>query len=328
MLISSLLLRCCCDLYPNVLVHAGPCKVRQSPPRNPSRHQSVVARHKVCLISSTLLRVSTTMGYATRGPHTANLCGYGRIASRQPRVCDQQPHQDLRESPHQASARNTEFLLHHRTDFHDSNFSASAIIIPNLLPVISSHLTRSLNQYPTLHELPHPFHLHRFYQKPPFSTSSPPQIPLQLPNEVPTQAGLRDGVSVSQALQLAMSTGITGRGCDPPPRAPTPSGSKITSSFNDRTVITLETKQPVIGNMLLSSCPGKKSTSLDQFHSLLRTSDISSAVRLAGPVNGRTGVCRDLSRDLERMRLLGVGCIVWYFLVPQGFSQAQTKLAL
>jgi len=33
-------------------------------------------------------------------------------------------------------------------------------------------------------------------------------------------------------------------------------------------------------------------------------------VRLAGPVNGRVGVCRDLTRDLERMRILGVGSIV------------------
>ncbi|KAI0700934.1 hypothetical protein BC835DRAFT_1325786 [Cytidiella melzeri] len=46
-----------------------------------------------------------------------------------------------------------------------------------------------------------------------------------------------------------------------------------------------------LGNLLLSSCPGKK-------------------VRLGGPVNGRGGVCRDLQQDLQRMRDVGVGCIV------------------
>ncbi|KAF9007976.1 protein-tyrosine phosphatase-like protein [Cyathus striatus] len=41
----------------------------------------------------------------------------------------------------------------------------------------------------------------------------------------------------------------------------------------------------------MSSCPGKK-------------------VRLQGPIRGRSGVCRDLKTDLNRMKDLGVGCIV------------------
>jgi len=48
---------------------------------------------------------------------------------------------------------------------------------------------------------------------------------------------------------------------------------------------------PVIGNLLLSSCPGKK-------------------VRLTGPVKGRGAICRDLKSDLERIKGMGVGCIV------------------
>ncbi|GLB37237.1 putative protein tyrosine/serine/threonine phosphatase activity [Lyophyllum shimeji] len=47
----------------------------------------------------------------------------------------------------------------------------------------------------------------------------------------------------------------------------------------------------LIGNLLLSSCPGKK-------------------VRLQGPVKGRSGVCRDLDTDLRRMKDLSVGCII------------------
>ncbi|KAI0051257.1 phosphatases II [Auriscalpium vulgare] len=48
---------------------------------------------------------------------------------------------------------------------------------------------------------------------------------------------------------------------------------------------------PTLGNLLLSSCPGKK-------------------VRLTGPVRGRGAVCRDLKQDLRRIKALGVGCIV------------------
>lgn len=45
----------------------------------------------------------------------------------------------------------------------------------------------------------------------------------------------------------------------------------------------VDSKSPKLGNLLLSSCPGKK-------------------VRLTGPlpVGGRTGICRDLRTDLER----------------------------
>ena len=142
-----------------------------------------------------------------------------------------------------------------------SGCSASTVIAPELLPVISSHLSRNPNPYPILHELPHPFRLYRFNRRPSFSGSPPLQIPRQLSNEIATEAGLRDGASVSQALQLAMSTGIARRGRDLPPRDPTPSGFKVTPALNDQ-VTTFESKQHVIGNMLLSSCPGKKSASL------------------------------------------------------------------
>ena len=46
-----------------------------------------------------------------------------------------------------------------------------------------------------------------------------------------------------------------------------------------------------IGNLFLSSCPGKK-------------------VRLTGPVRGRGAICRDLGLDLKRIQEIGVGAIV------------------
>lgn len=52
-----------------------------------------------------------------------------------------------------------------------------------------------------------------------------------------------------------------------------------------------ETKKLRLGNLLLSSCPGKK-------------------VRLDGPVQGRSAICRDLKTDLARIKEMGVGCII------------------
>ncbi|KAK2467790.1 hypothetical protein APHAL10511_000085 [Amanita phalloides] len=47
----------------------------------------------------------------------------------------------------------------------------------------------------------------------------------------------------------------------------------------------------LLGNLFLSSCPGKK-------------------VRLDGPTGGRSGVCRDIVIDMQRIKDLGVGCII------------------
>lgn len=64
----------------------------------------------------------------------------------------------------------------------------------------------------------------------------------------------------------------------------------------------------LLGNLFLSSCPGKKGTvSSPRF----KTAGLFPIVRLQGPVKGRSGVCRDLSTDLQRMKDLGVGCVVW-----------------
>ncbi|GAC97753.1 hypothetical protein PHSY_005340 [Pseudozyma hubeiensis SY62] len=49
--------------------------------------------------------------------------------------------------------------------------------------------------------------------------------------------------------------------------------------------------QGAIGNLLLSSCPGKK-------------------VRLSGPVRGRGAICRDLGLDLTRIHSIGVRAVV------------------
>jgi hypothetical protein len=52
----------------------------------------------------------------------------------------------------------------------------------------------------------------------------------------------------------------------------------------------------VIGNLYLSSCPGKK-------------------VRLNGPIKGRGAICRDLGADLARVKSNGVYLIIWYVII-------------
>lgn len=47
-----------------------------------------------------------------------------------------------------------------------------------------------------------------------------------------------------------------------------------------------------LGNLALSSCPGKK-------------------VRLTGPVRGRASIDRDLDLDFQRMRSFGITVVVW-----------------
>ncbi|KAF9222636.1 phosphatases II [Gyrodon lividus] len=54
---------------------------------------------------------------------------------------------------------------------------------------------------------------------------------------------------------------------------------------------TLDHRSFKLGNLLLSSCPGKK-------------------VRLSGPVRGRGTVYRDLDVDIRRMKNLGAQCVV------------------
>lgn len=64
--------------------------------------------------------------------------------------------------------------------------------------------------------------------------------------------------------------------------------SSLKKSFSEPipAVGTSSQRKAALGNLFLSSCPGKK-------------------VRLSGPVNGRGGVCRDLKQDLQRMKDLG-----------------------
>lgn len=66
----------------------------------------------------------------------------------------------------------------------------------------------------------------------------------------------------------------------------------LPASFDERPPLPPLAPQPwLLGNLYLSSCPGKK-------------------VRLNGPVKGKCGVCRDLRMDLQRVKDFGIACVV------------------
>ncbi|KAH0589325.1 hypothetical protein H2248_005087 [Termitomyces sp. 'cryptogamus'] len=101
--------------------------------------------------------------------------------------------------------------------------------------------------------------------------------------------------SISLSLSLALSNPPPSNGNDLISRRSVSSSNDleiIQTPVELSTHISLIPESPLmLGNLFLSSCPGKK-------------------VRLEGPVKGRSGVCRDLSLDLRRMKELRVGCII------------------
>ncbi|KAG2050083.1 hypothetical protein BDR06DRAFT_658389 [Suillus hirtellus] len=65
-----------------------------------------------------------------------------------------------------------------------------------------------------------------------------------------------------------------------------------------------------LGNSMLSSCTGKKGTFHSRRECICLLVSIQLLVCLAGPVKGRSAVCRDLDTDLRRISQVGACCIV------------------
>ncbi|PCH43841.1 phosphotyrosine protein [Wolfiporia cocos MD-104 SS10] len=99
------------------------------------------------------------------------------------------------------------------------------------------------------------------------------------------------------ALTEFSETGVAQTALQSPNQSNQHSETSVASSTeNSATELNLTasmrpTASVALGNLFLSSCPGKK-------------------VRLDGPVKGRCGVCRDLRKDLQRIRGMDVACIV------------------
>ena len=70
-----------------------------------------------------------------------------------------------------------------------------------------------------------------------------------------------------------------------------------------------------IGNLFLSSCPGKKGKLHLTFSHSPASFILYILVRLDGSFKGRIGVRRDLETDMRRIKDMGTGCIIWCDLI-------------
>ncbi|KAF5389368.1 hypothetical protein D9757_004372 [Collybiopsis confluens] len=255
---------------------------------------------------------------------------------------EQLPQTATNESPIRQLSNGSQIHIIKTSASHPINISA---IIPHeILHLLSSHLmfvasTVSLDTIPIVFEISDPFTLDRFI----LSQSTLPRssrIPTPALPPEPLNPLVCTRSHVTEALQAAINSGIksftTLVEYEAEPAASFPSSKtdpvsgpladsmSTTGSFDLEPVdlpseATSESGPPtnaelqaeaqlpsieavipqspntapsfVLGNLFLSSCPGKK-------------------VRLEGPVQGRSGLRRDLPTDLQRMKDLGVGCVV------------------
>lgn len=152
--------------------------------------------------------------------------------------------------------------------------SVSAIVPPELIPMIShhvfshipSHYKQMVEQLSTTDAAIISWH------KAIGRAALPEHISISLKN---TKDHLQQQVRGDQLIRVPMSLSL----------------EKILQDQGIQTWPMNEMNQPTIGNMYLSSCPGKK-------------------VRLDGHVQGRSAICRDLKVDLQRYKDLGIHVIV------------------
>ncbi|TFK25482.1 phosphatases II [Coprinopsis marcescibilis] len=185
----------------------------------------------------------------------------------------------------------------------------SCLVPFDLLRTISDHASLpGPSQSPTILALPDEYLVHRLIvsrslalvSKPipagvqdalesALSSSLPSELAFPEPKHPPTPASISLSVSLQISRNNALISGLP----------LTISSSLQVVSSGDHLPTTFPPPLPImepnhtsLGNMFMSSCPGKK-------------------VRLTGTTfNGRSAVCRDLDTDLLRMKELGVGCIV------------------
>lgn len=164
--------------------------------------------------------------------------------------------------------------------------SISCIIPPELKAIIASHALLAPIGAPTILEIPKKFTL--FYISP-----RPDLIHIE---QLSSLSIFQTRTDLTNAITAAVASGIQS--------LPHDSEGSISYPLSATTC-----KPLTIGNLYLSSCPGKKGSFFSFPNYIIHA--IIHVVRLDGPVNGRSGVCRDLNVDIARMRHLGVSCIIW-----------------
>ncbi|KAI0082002.1 phosphatases II [Panus rudis PR-1116 ss-1] len=187
-------------------------------------------------------------------------------------------------------------LIHPQCKTSDSHpINISAIIPPELLLLISAHLKRAENGSPVMFDISPSKHLHFLIDR------------MRDPISIPAMTSV-PSVNV-RSISLATSTSTRssdflvtfwkqafGRRKSNTSRAKRSGIVKLPSSPPPSEVdepISCQAEEPslILGNLYLSSCPGKK-------------------VRLSGPENGRSAIRRDLAQDLKRIKDSGIRCVV------------------
>ncbi|KAL5528487.1 hypothetical protein ACEPAF_7623 [Sanghuangporus sanghuang] len=128
---------------------------------------------------------------------------------------------------------------------------------------------------------------------------SSPEVPTKrlevLPSVVPSPSVISESRPSKQANQQDELTNGNGAiGLMLPPSLPSGLPNtlpQVASASIDETQMQNPVGVQHLGNLYLSSCPGKK-------------------VRLTGPVKGRGAICRDLRSDLSRMKEIGTACVI------------------
>lgn len=164
--------------------------------------------------------------------------------------------------------------------------SAMSASVPNLMNhpmTIGGHIVKTSNSHPLVISpfLPNEIMpaLTKYIVAPAHAT---PEQPIMLASELDVPSLLLSCAAVQQCPTEAGPVGSP-QGHNPGP---------MTLIFNPMRPRGIRGHQSHLGNLLLSSCPGKR-------------------LRMDGPVRGRGPVCRDLRADLCRIRAEGVGALVW-----------------
>ncbi|KAF7315315.1 TYR-PHOSPHATASE-2 domain-containing protein [Mycena indigotica] len=180
--------------------------------------------------------------------------------------------------------------------------SVSTIIPCDYIPFISRQLAYSSHpRAATVFDLEPAFTLdHLLIQQRLDSNNLPPPPPPPPPPQMLVTRLSSSSSSLCDALHAALTTSVDSPICTNAALSVTltmPLDTKTSPSVPD-----------AIGNLFLSSCPGKKG-SVMVFPSFGCLSSLC-LVRLHGPVKGRSGVCRDLNADLGRIKQLGVAAVI------------------
>lgn len=165
----------------------------------------------------------------------------------------------------------------------------AAVVPPELIPILASHMTPCASKKPTLFKITWEMSLPVLV----VNFQNPTQKSL-VPSHLSSSSPKHPAIPISGAALVTQMppTQTTMMATLAPELVSLPDSPPSTHKLPLEASPAAPSSLPPFGNVLLSSCPGKK-------------------VRLGGGAKaGRGAICRDLLTDLARIKSLGVGCII------------------